>query len=107
MTCTCSPDLSPSSIPHCLRVVLHSIFVVSLCDGIETAFVALARLGASFQGIAVESVPALRDFTRCLWPHLHQFKEVKDVTSKTFGPLFVASRCHSLLLIAVLQYWCI
>ena len=49
-------------------------FVVSLCDGIGGAFLALHLADLPFHGIAAEKEPHLRDFTFKKWPHLEMHK---------------------------------
>ena len=66
--------------------------VVSLCDGIGGAFLALDLADLPFFGVAAEKEGHLRDFTHQHWPHL---KLVKDCGHLEADDLIAQVRRHN------------
>eukprot|EP00971_Amphidinium_carterae_P184535 3663563-Amphidinium_carterae.1 len=75
-------------------------FVVSLCDGIGCAFVALQSMGIQFEGISAEIDEELRTHVHRKWPHISTWGDLTTLPTATVLQQFRQSRCNSLLLVA-------
>ena len=75
------------------------LFVVSVCDGIGAAFVALFLLGYRAQGIAVENEGHLSAFGAVTWPSLTQDDNVLSLSAADAMAGARAAKAHAVLLV--------
>eukprot|EP00971_Amphidinium_carterae_P334582 6469938-Amphidinium_carterae.2 len=75
-------------------------FVVSLCDGVGCAFIALQSMGIRFAGLSAEIDEELRNHVRGKWPHVSSWSDMTTLSTETVLQQFRRSGCTSILLIA-------